>query len=127
MARARICVVLSNMPELLRDIVVDAVSAEPDIEIVGEARSVDELERFLEQRIADLVIAAERDANFARDGYRLLVTRAPPFFLVLTESGSAAYLHWLKPETSALGQLTPDSLVSEIRAAACSHDLPGEG
>jgi DNA-binding NarL/FixJ family response regulator len=105
------------MPDLLRDIVANAVSTEPDIEIAAEARSVEELERFVDTQHPDLVIAAERDFAFARASRRLLNARALPPFLLLTDDGNAAYLHWTRPETSSLGQLTPEGLVREIRAA----------
>jgi DNA-binding NarL/FixJ family response regulator len=119
---AQIKLVLSNMPDLLRDIVVNAVSAEADMEIAAEAHSVAELERYLigaaDSGRADLIVAAERDAEFARDSRRLLRSRALPPFLVLTDDGSAAYLHRTRPETSALGHLSPAALIREIRAAA---------
>ena len=114
---SRIYIVLSNMSGLLRDIVVDALSSEPDIEISGEAHSVRDLERILETSNADIVVAAQREAALTQHSRELLRNRARPKLLLLTDSGSAAYLHWLKPETRPLGQLTPDSLVHEIRAA----------
>jgi len=106
------------MPDLLRDIVADAVSGETDVEITAEARSLAELQRCVSTSRPDLIIAAEHDADFARASRRLLETRTLPPFLVLTDGGSAAYLHWNKPQTLSLGQLTPEALVREIRAAA---------
>jgi hypothetical protein len=114
----QIHVVLSNMPDLLRDIIADAVSGETDMEITAEAHSVSELEWCMNTAHPDLVIAAEYDPDFARASRRLLAERTLPPFLVLTDDGSAAYLHWNRPETSSLGQLTPAALVREIRAAA---------
>ena len=114
----RIRVVLSNMPNLLRDIVADALSTESDIEIAGEAHSIGELKQLLDSGKTDVVVAAERDRAFARDCGHLLTARGLPKLLVFTESGNAAYLHWMKLETSFLGQLTPEGLVHEIRAAS---------
>lgn len=114
----RTSVVLSNMPVLLRDIVTDAIAATSDIDITGEAQSIGELESLLSRKHTDLIVAAERDPEFARRARELLSQRVLPRLLVVTHSGLAASLHWMQPRVSSLGQLTPDSLVREIRAAA---------
>jgi hypothetical protein len=75
---ARIQLVLSNMPDLLRDIVADAVSGETDMEIAAEAQSVAELESCLNGERPDLIVAAEHDADFASASRRLLRARVPP-------------------------------------------------
>jgi hypothetical protein len=106
------------MPGLLRDIVVDALSTEPDMEIAGEIRSFTELDPVLDDRTIDIVVASERDGALACDKHRVLEACAYPRFLVLTDGGSSAYLHWMKPQTSSLGALTPETLVRAIRSAA---------
>jgi hypothetical protein len=106
------------MSHLLRDIVADAVAGEPDVEIAADVHSLDELERCINTVRPELVIAAERDPGFARASRSLLRRRLLPPFLVLTDEGSAAYLHWTRPETTSLGHLSHEALLREIRAAA---------
>lgn len=116
----RISVVLSKMPRLLRDIVVDAIGSAPDIEIAGEAHSAGELQSFLQDGHTDLVVAADVDPDFTAESQRLWKSRLRPKLLVVTESGGAAFLHCLRTETLPLGQLTPEGLLREIRTAARS-------
>jgi hypothetical protein len=124
----RIGVVLSNMPGLLRDIVTDSISAASGIEIAGEAQSIGELESLLCNHRPDLIIAAERDPELARCARELLSERALPRLLVVSHSGLVASLHWMQPRVSPLGQLTPDTLVREIRAAASLEtNWPSQG
>ncbi len=116
----QINIVLSNIPGLLRDIIVNAIASETDITIVAEAHSTGELERYLEAYPTDIVVAADRNPEFAADTQRLLESCVRPKFLVVAESGGASFLHRMKPETLPLGQLTPEGLVREIRNAARS-------
>lgn len=114
----RISVALSNLPGLLRDIVTDAVAQTPDIDIVGHAESLDELEAVLSARPPDLIIAAARDPQLDEGSRTLLAQRARPRLLLVTDSGRVARLYWLEPKVSRLGELTPEALLREIRAAA---------
>lgn len=113
---SQINVVLSNMPGLLRDILVDAIDAQPDIEITGEAVSPDDLDLLLETDGVDLVLASDRDRGFG-PAHRLIERRSRLKILVVGSEGGAASLHWTDPVTRDLGQLSPGALCEAIREA----------
>jgi DNA-binding NarL/FixJ family response regulator len=56
-------VLIANSPRLIRELMIETISDEPDIEIVGEVKSESELSTAVEQTHPDFVIVALEKHN----------------------------------------------------------------
>ena len=111
-------IAIASLPQLLRDIVAAALSAEPDLELVGEAPNAEELPRLIHESGAQLaIVACERD-EIGLLGR--LVNGAPVPLLAITDEGRHGVLYELRPREVDLGELSPAVLVGAIREAGCS-------
>ena len=124
-------VVLTNVDGLLREIVLQALATDVEIHVAGEYGSAAELRDSLcsaspastahvPPPIPDVVIATvERTPGSvgneipeAHEGLR------SPGYLILTDRGLSASIHWLQPRSLSLSGLTPDGLVRAVRDVA---------
>jgi DNA-binding NarL/FixJ family response regulator len=107
-------IVLIDMPPLLRDVVRNVLSGEPDIEVVAEHDAAVDVGDAVEADEADLVIAGSDVASsalreaVARDrGVRALEVRS---------DGKESVLYELRPHRVPLGEISPETLLRTIRA-----------
>ena len=110
-------IVLGDMPRLLHDIVVERLSNEGDMEIVGEGSREEEMERLARSPGTDVIVEAGDEDEPRGLGGRLLQERSRIKLVVLAADGRKAFLYRLTPERIALGQVSPQGLVAAIRAA----------
>jgi DNA-binding NarL/FixJ family response regulator len=101
------------MPQLHREVVVDMLSSQADMEIVGESCSISELSRLVQQAGADVVIATCDANEVSQLGH--VVTGTPPVLLAIVDDGHRGLLHELRPQEVNIGELTPNTLVASIR------------
>jgi hypothetical protein len=108
----RIRIALMGLQPRLRDIIVDAVTDEPDLEIVGPDLRAD---RDLERVDADVVIAGTAEPADPDVPARLLSMAPRISVLMVAVSGRTAVMYELRPRQTPLGEITPDALIAAIR------------
>ena len=59
----KIRVLVANQPRLMRELVLETISDQPDIEIVGEIQNYSEIAAVVDQTQPDFLIIALRDAD----------------------------------------------------------------
>jgi hypothetical protein len=67
----KIRVLVANRPRLMRELVLETISDQPDTEIVGEVTDTADIERMVAESKPDFVIRIESD-------HKLFRCRAPP-------------------------------------------------
>src|SRR3712207_1789153 len=107
---------IAEMPKLMRDIIVDTVLPEPDIEIVGEVAGGDDLLQLAGRTRPDVVIRALDRADLLSEFDRLLYTYPETRVLAVTTNGRQAILYELRPQQVPLGEASPHGLLAAIRA-----------
>ncbi len=106
------------MPRMLRDIVTDAVTAEPDIDVVGEVPAFAALSEAAGRTGADCVVMAVDGDGIPEECARL-VWDAPAMRLVLVSpDGLLASVYRLVPRRDFLAEVSPRSLLEAIRGEA---------
>jgi DNA-binding NarL/FixJ family response regulator len=112
----RIRVLLADMPPMLRDIVTDAVSNEPDVEVLGGLGPGESLEATLERVQPDVLIIGRRppDLTVAEEVW-LKWPRVK--VLMIAGGGRSAVLYLLRPAEIALGDVSPEGLAAAIRGS----------
>jgi DNA-binding NarL/FixJ family response regulator len=112
-------ILLFDMPRMLRDIVIETLAAEPDMEVAAEVATADDLLRSVERRNADVVVTRRDDSSLAA----LLLTRQPQLkVLAVADNGRESSLYEMRPQRVPLGEITPQRLVTEIRKAVHGGD-----
>jgi DNA-binding NarL/FixJ family response regulator len=116
-------IVLADLPVMLRQIVRDAVTAEPDMEVIGE---FDASGLFFEAlNRADVVIAGTREPERSAFPHSVLSASPAAKVLMIAVADPAATMYELRRHQTALGDLSPSGLVEAIRnAVATNHDIP---
>jgi hypothetical protein len=103
-----------NLHPKLRDMIVDAVTDEPDIEITEpELRS----DRDLAKLEADVVIAGAQDPGDPEAPSRLLSIAPRMSVLMVALSGLTAAMYELRPKKPPF-EITKAALIAEIRHSA---------
>lgn len=91
-----------------------ALEAEPAIELVGTARTVQGLPRQLARLKPDVVVLGCNDVELAA---ALLEQQPHLTVLAVAEEGETAWLYVLTLEQTRLGALSPSTLVHAIKEA----------
>jgi hypothetical protein len=103
-------VLLDDLPTMLRSIVVDAVSARNDVELVeGDANAP--ARDF--GRVDVVLTAADNPHDGSRAG-QLLAAWPQSRILLVASSGRQAVMYELHPRQLVLGDVSPTALVSAI-------------
>ena len=93
---------------MLGEIIENVVSAQPDMEVVGNLDGRTSLTEAAANLGVDVVIVE-------------LVTSHPQIkVLAVAGDGRGAFLYELRPQTSSLGEVSPQGLVDAIRAATAA-------
>ena len=107
---------LVDMPRMLRDVVVDAISRADDVELVGDVDALGAREALREAAV-DFVITGRDDSRLATG---LLSVRPRLKVLAMIDDGRESALYELRPEKVPLGELSPRRLVAIVREARAS-------
>jgi DNA-binding NarL/FixJ family response regulator len=123
----RIRIVVIGLPQILRDVITDIVADQPDMEVVGDLRE-DETPAMVEDLAGSFVAMRVGPSGELPDiGTSLLERRARGLrILGLSSEGRTGFLYELRPNLVAIGEVSPDRLLSVIRAAVPfdMSDLP---
>jgi len=113
---ASIRVALVALPQLLRDIVTQAISDAEGISIVGEYATCDDWRILAAGAEVVLVsVGASRSVDTCDE----LLYRAPRTRVVAVEGNRGRVtVYQLRPEEALIGELSPSELIEVIRAAA---------
>jgi DNA-binding NarL/FixJ family response regulator len=107
-------IVLVDMPPLLREIVREATSREPDLEVVREHEAGADLRAAVEQDDPDFLIVGSAEATEAT--VDSLVTAGRRLrALEVRSDGRESVLYELRPHRVLLGEISPDTLLHTIR------------
>jgi hypothetical protein len=98
------------MPQMLRDVVREVLGGQPDMAIVGETPSDEEL-------LADVVIMPLDGDRLTEWGIRVLYERRTRKVLGLSTDGRTAALFELHPQRTTLVEVSPEGLRAAIRSA----------
>lgn len=111
-------ILVGDLPEILREILLDALSAEPGLEVVTASDR-----ETPESSSVHFDLAVTMIDDGISQAYRELFRRHPGLKLLgLKAHGRDAFLVELQPRREALGQLRLDELVRVIRDAARRPD-----
>ena len=117
-------VLLAGVPDLLRVIVVDAVARTDDLRVVGEVASFDAVAGARGSAEVDVVIAALDGERLPASALHLMYAHGRLAVLGIVLASGDVQLWQLRPHCTRLGDVSPDELVSAVRAAAAPppHD-----
>lgn len=104
------------MPGLLRDIVRETLSGHDDIEVVGGVDGDDPAAAIGRVKPATLVWCS-RNLPPARQLDALLYAHPRLRILTVIGEGRRGQMHELVPQTSVLGEISPQLLLSAVRGA----------
>jgi DNA-binding NarL/FixJ family response regulator len=122
----QIRVVLSGMPRMLRQIVLTLVAAQPDMVIVAETETTNDLYALSRFTRADVVILGAEGSELPAIG-RQLVNRSPHVkLLAVSAEGRHVWLYDLRPHEQLIGEVSPEELVAAIRDAMQTASVPME-
>lgn len=107
----RTLLLLVDVPRMLRDIVVDAVTVTGDVQIAGEVAGVDAVDAVCTTN-ADFVISGGLGAQLVSE---LLRARPAIGVLTVSDDGRGSTLHRLVERRTWLGELSPERLLAIVR------------
>ncbi len=109
---------------MLGEIVTDVVSAQPDMEVVGTLERRASLAEAAADLSADVVIVGLEAAELPVMCEELIISHPQIKVLAVAGDGRGAFLYELRPQTSPLGEVSPQGLVDAIRAATAAPLRP---
>jgi DNA-binding NarL/FixJ family response regulator len=122
----QIRVVLSGMPRMLRQIVLALVQVQPDMVIVAETETTNDLYALSRFTRADVIILGAEGSELPAVG-RQIVNRSPHIkVLAVSAEGRSVWLYELRPHEQLIGEVSPEELVSAIRDAMRTASVPME-
>ena len=114
-------ILLDDMPKMLRGIINDIVSSDPQCEIVADVPGHGSLSDKLDKTHADVAIlaisnsASDKDAS---DQFNALLAHHPATRIIaITPGGDRAFLYDLRPHVTLINELSPAGLLSAIKQA----------
>ena len=112
---------LAEMPRMLCDIVKDAVTRQPDMEVVAEIPDCTSLAVVASETHTDVAVVGHELSELSDEDQELLRQCSGVTVLALTKDGRKAYRFELRPERVPLAAdgagVSPQLLVDAIRAA----------
>ena len=119
----RIRILLAGMPRMLLDMITDIVAVHAEMMVAGRMQDTADLCTAVKKTRADVVILNEPAIGPPQNYEELLYSRPRLGVLSITSDGRQFFLHKLRPVRTALGEVSPDSLVQAIQSSA--HRGPG--
>jgi len=111
-------IVLVDLPRITREIIEQAVGAEPDMVTVDGLADATSLPDAIVRSEPDFVISG-RDYEFA-EVCAILEGHPRLRVLVVVEDGREATLYELRPTRTPLGEVSPRTIVEAIRGTRCA-------
>jgi chemotaxis response regulator CheB len=111
-------ILLANMPQMLRGIITDIVSADPLCEIVADPPGRGNLRDKLDETHADVVILAAAGTDNESDQFGALLARHPATRIIaIASGGDRAFLYDLRPHVTPIDELSPAALLGALKGA----------
>jgi DNA-binding NarL/FixJ family response regulator len=116
-------IVLAGMPQLLQDVVRDVVLDQPDMEVVGEVGSLDEMLVLATRMPTDVVLMGPTENELPGPVFQLLQEEPHLKVLGLIDGGRRAYLYELRPHREVLEDVSIEELLKAIRSLLHTHAM----
>ena len=110
-------ILVSDLPQLLKEIVVNIVNSQDDMQTVDAPLRETGLTTALERSDADVLVLGCEESELRRRGEELLRSRPLLKIVALDGDGRQSYFYGLQPQMVPLGEVSPRRLVDAIREA----------
>lgn len=110
-------ILLGAMPRLLRDVVREVLGRQPDMDIVGEVESDDDLLRSLRLELPDVVVLQLSGLGLSQTGARVLERQPGVHVLGLSGDGRSAAIYRARIPHAPAFEGSPQGLRLAIREA----------
>jgi DNA-binding NarL/FixJ family response regulator len=110
-------IVLGTMPGMLREIIREVFSSQPDMVIVSEPSSEADLAVAVAESEADLVVVELNDDTLGQVGEQLLRSRPRLKSLGISRDGRRAAVYELVPDRTRVFEVSPEGLRAAARQA----------
>jgi DNA-binding NarL/FixJ family response regulator len=120
----RLQILLVDMPLMLRELIEEAVAAQPDMNVVAAIPDAGSLLTATREKQPDFVLFGvnQEDAKGFPAACLALLGESPRTQALGIEAIEGhAYLYELRPQRTALGEVGPEDLVTAIRKAAAQR------
>jgi DNA-binding NarL/FixJ family response regulator len=114
----RIRILLAGIPRMLRDMITDIVALHAEMMVDGTMQDMADIRAVVKKTRADVVILGEPAIGSPQNHQELLYSRPRLGVLSITSDGRHFFLHKLRPVRTALGEVSPESLVQAIQSSA---------
>ena len=117
----RIQILLVDMPLLLRELIEEAVAAQPDMHVVATVPDAGALVAATRETRPDFVlfgVSGDDACGFPPACVDLLAENPRTHALGIEAVEGHAFLYELRPHRTAIGEVAPEDLVTAIREAA---------
>jgi hypothetical protein len=111
-------VVLIDLPEVLSDIVVAILERDPDVRIAAQLRSERQPLGSIVGPFVDVAIVGGDGEPLAAAVHELLCRRPRLRALTVGGDGREAWLYELRPHRTALGEVSPHTLLEAVKAVS---------
>jgi DNA-binding NarL/FixJ family response regulator len=111
-------ILLAGMPRMLLDMITDIVAPHAEMMVAGKMQDATDIRAAVRKTRADVVILNEPAIGPPQNYEELLYSRPHLGVLSITSDGRQFTLHKLRPVRTALGEVSPESLVQAIRSSA---------
>jgi hypothetical protein len=112
---SEIRLLVASLPSMLREIVRSAIEAQPDMAILYEAGTLEEMARAPRTYDVDVIVVAAEQARLPKECARMMYLRPHPRTLSISPDGTATAMWRLLPQGVRMENVSPDGLVGAIR------------
>jgi DNA-binding NarL/FixJ family response regulator len=106
------------VPNMLREIIAEALEDAPDMRLVGAPNDRQELLRLAYETKPDVVILEMQHPEQLEECRTLLYSLPSVHALGISRDGRDSFMYALRPHQEPLGNISTAGLLSAIRAAA---------
>jgi DNA-binding NarL/FixJ family response regulator len=103
---------------MLLDMITDIIALHAEMMVAGKMQDTADIRAAVKETSADIVILNEPAIGPSQNHQELLYSRPHLGVLSITSDGRQFFLHKLRPVRTALGEVSPESLVQAIQSTA---------
>jgi DNA-binding NarL/FixJ family response regulator len=103
---------------MLLDMIADIIALHREMMVAGKMQDTPDISAAVKKARADVVVLREPAIGPPRFHQELLYSRPHIGVLSIASDGRNFFLHTLRPVRTALGAVSPESLVEAIRSSA---------
>ena len=102
-------------PGLWSETIRGVLEADADIEVRGEIDDCTQIDQAVDRTEADVVVWLTADMDRVIEPCKRLLARLPRIRVLAVKDGTKASVWRMRPTRRRLGQLSPETLVREVR------------